>query len=78
MITRPPPAVDDDAGWDLEALKLRLINPRTFKLYIHRDKNGLNGSTGLGTLGFDIDHNLHCGHPLMDACRRIWLEHNHE
>lgn len=51
---RPCPPLDADDLWDLEALKLLLLDPRLFSFYCIAPTNGV-GSRGLALLNLEVD-----------------------
>lgn len=76
-----PECIDDDAWWDIEALKLAVIDPGTFRRYGQEAaRNLIDGSNGLISLGFVedpgnkyiyIDRVDNFGAKLINACKRV-------
>lgn len=79
-----PECLDDDAFWDLEALKLAVISPHKYSRYAS-GRIDIDGSGGLfmlrflttmyymnGSLGsFDSARITNFGESLINACKRL-------
>lgn len=66
-----PECIDDDAWWDIEALKLAVIEPATFRIYVVEGES-MSGSTGLHSLGLGSHYRApNYGDLLIAACKRV-------
>lgn len=76
-----PECIDDDAWWDIEALKLAVVKPCDFRWYGTVSNGMIDGSDGLMVLGFlepgymntafNLARVASFGDSLINACKRV-------